>query len=103
MTHGSSDESPRGGFEGLHRSFYFDRAIAGEITPSYIYWRGALERIKRLQSRRTDRRRCLRNPVLRVWSHWGHLDRKARGKNHLEAWSAPSRSALQARGEGAAQ
>ena len=27
----------------------------------------------------------LRNPVLRAWSHWGHLDRKARGKNDPDA------------------
>jgi hypothetical protein len=79
---------PRDGFEGLHRNFYFDRAIAGEITPSYIYWRGAIERI---HAYNPDARIVvlLRNPVLRAWSHWGHLDRKARSKNHPEAKVGP--------------
>ena len=86
-------DAPRGGFDDLHRSFYFDRAVAGEITPSYIYWRDALERIRVYNP---DARIVvlLRNPVLRAWSHWGHLDRKARGKNHPEAKAGPFRKRL---------
>jgi len=76
--------APRDGFEDLHRNFYLDRPVAGEITPSYIYWRGALERIRAYNP---DARIVvlLRNPALRAWSHWGHLDRKSRGKNDPDA------------------
>jgi hypothetical protein len=76
-------ERPRDGYTDLHRDFFLDRATAGEITPSYIYWRGALERIKAYNP---DARLVvlLRNPVLRAWSHWGHLDRKARNKGDPE-------------------
>jgi hypothetical protein len=84
---------PRDGYRDLQRSFYFDRAIAGEITPSYIYWRSALERICAYNP---DARIIvlLRNPVLRAWSHWGHLDRKARAKNDRDAKVGPFRKRL---------
>ena len=68
-------ENPRDGYAALQAEFYLDRPLAGEITPSYIYWRGALERIRHYNA---DARIVvlLRNPVLRAWSHWGHLARK---------------------------
>jgi hypothetical protein len=86
-------ERPRDGYHGLHSHFFFDRATAGEITPSYIYWRGALERIRTYNP---DARIVvlLRNPVLRAWSHWGHLDRKARAKNDPNAKVGPFRKRL---------
>jgi hypothetical protein len=75
---------PRDGYRELHARFWFDRPVAGEITPSYVYWHGALERI---QAYNPDARIVvlLRNPVLRAWSHWGHLDRKARMKRSPDA------------------
>ncbi len=79
---------PRDGYRDLHRRFHFDRAIAGEITPSYVYWRGSLERI-RAYNPEARLVVLLRNPVLRAWSHWGHLDRKARSKNDPEAKVGP--------------
>lgn len=81
-------ERPRDDYRDLHRRFYFDRAIAGEITPSYIYWRGALERV-RAYNPGARIVVLLRSPVLRAWSHWGHLDRKARGKNDPAAKVGP--------------
>jgi hypothetical protein len=68
---------PRDGYAGLQDEFYFDRPRAGEITPSYVYWPGALERIRAYNP---DARIVVlfRNPVLRAYSHWGHLDRKTR-------------------------
>jgi len=78
------DKRPRDDYRDLHAPFFFDRPVAGEITPSYIYWRGALDRIRAYNA---DARIVvlLRNPVLRAWSHWGHLDRKARGRNDRDA------------------
>lgn len=73
-------DTARDGYRDLHSRFWFDRPVAGEITPSYIYWRGALERI-RAYNPEARLVVLLRNPVLRAWSHWGHLDRKARRKN----------------------
>lgn len=86
-------DRPRDGYRALHERFRFDRAIAGEITPSYIYWRGALERIRAYNP---DARIIvlLRNPMLRAWSHWGHLDRKARAKDDPEAKVGPFRKRL---------
>ena len=68
-------EVSRDGYAGLQREFYFDRPHAGEITPSYIYWKPALERIRAYNA---DARLVVlfRNPVLRAYSHWGHLARK---------------------------
>jgi len=85
---GFDGEEPRDRYRELHARFRFDRAMAGEITPSYIYWRGALERIRAYNP---DARIVvlLRNPVLRAWSHWGHLDRKARAKKDPEAKVGP--------------
>ena len=80
------DYRPRAGDYGrLHRHFYFDRPIAGEITPIYLYWRHALERI---QAYNPDVRIIvlLRNPVHRAYSQWGHYVRKSRRwkYRHLE-------------------
>jgi hypothetical protein len=77
-------ERPRDGYRDLHGHFFFDRPTAGEITPSYVYWRGALERI---HAYNPDARIVvlLRNPVLRAWSHWGHLDRKAHARKDPDA------------------
>lgn len=82
------DERPRDDYRDLHRPFWFDRSIAGEITPSYIYWRGALERIQAYNSAARIVV-LLRNPVLRAWSHWGHLDRKARARKDADARVGP--------------
>ncbi|MCB1501262.1 MAG: sulfotransferase [Bauldia sp.] len=75
---------PRDGYARLHGPFFFDRTLAGEITPSYVYWPAALERIRHYNP---DARLVLllRNPVHRAWSHWGHLDRKARAKRDPDA------------------
>lgn len=69
--------APRDGYAALQGEFYFDRPLAGEITPSYVYWPGALERIRAYNA---DARIVVlfRNPVLRAYSHWGHLERKTR-------------------------
>jgi len=66
-----------GNYDDLHRNFYFDRDITGEITPVYIYWRHALERIKAYNP---DVKIfiLLRNPVKRAYSQWGHYVRKSR-------------------------
>ncbi len=68
-------ERPRDGYAALQAEFYLDRPLAGEITPSYVYWRGALERI-RLYNPDARIVVLLRSPALRAWSHWGHLARK---------------------------
>ncbi|MBN9020677.1 MAG: sulfotransferase [Rhizobiales bacterium] len=67
--------APRDGYARLQREFYFDRPLAGEITPSYLYWHPALERI-RAYNPAARIVVLLRNPTLRAWSHWGHLSRK---------------------------
>ena len=66
-----------GDYDDLHRHFYFDRQITGEITPVYIYWRHAVERI---QAYNPDIRIfvLLRSPVRRAYSQWGHYVRKSR-------------------------
>jgi len=69
-------DRPRDGYAALQAEFHFDRPLAGEITPSYIYWRGALERI-RAYNPEARIIVLLRNPVLRAYSHWGHLARKS--------------------------
>ncbi len=86
-------ERARDGYGELHGHFFFDRPVAGEVTPSYIYWRGALERI---HAYNPDARIVvlLRNPALRSWSHWGHLDRKARAKNDPDTKVGPFRKRL---------
>lgn len=72
------DVRPHDDYAALQAEFYLDRPLAGEITPSYVYWRGALERIREYNP---DARIVVlfRNPVLRAWSHWGHLARKKDG------------------------
>jgi len=81
------------GYAGLHRAFFFDRRLGGEITPSYVYWPGALERIRAYNA---DARLVLllRNPVHRAWSHWGHLNRKALAKRDPDARVGPFRKRL---------
>lgn len=70
-------DRPRDGYAALQAEFYFDRPLAGEVTPSYVYWQAALPRIRAYNP--SARIVVLfRSPVLRAWSHWGHLDRKTR-------------------------
>ncbi len=72
------DQRPlSGNYNDLHRNFYFDRDITGEITPVYIYWRHALERIK-VYNPDVKVFVLLRNPVKRAYSQWGHYVRKSR-------------------------
>ena len=66
-----------GNYNDLHSNFYFDRAITGEITPVYIYWRHALDRIK-VYNPDVKIFVLLRNPVKRAYSQWGHYVRKSR-------------------------
>jgi hypothetical protein len=68
---------PRDGYALLQDEFHFDRPIAGEVTPSYVYWEAALPRI-RAYNPAARIVVLFRSPVLRACSHWGHLDRKTR-------------------------
>ena len=55
----------------LHESFepIGKSIVAGENTPSYIYWKPAIERIWRY-NKEIKLIILLRNPVLRAFSHW---------------------------------
>ena len=77
-------DRPRDGYAALQAEFYFDRAVAGEVTPSYVYWAAALPSI-RTYNPAARIVVLLRNPVLRAWSHWGHLDRKTRENGRADA------------------
>ncbi len=70
-------DRPLDDYAPLQAEFYFDRPLAGEVTPSYTYWAPALPRI-RTYNPAARIVVLLRSPVLRAWSHWGHLDRKTR-------------------------
>lgn len=80
-----------GGYGELHRHFYFDREIAGEITPLYLYWQPTLERIKAYNP---DIRIIvlLRNPVKRAYSQWGHYVRKSQWRKYRGKEIGPFRS-----------
>jgi hypothetical protein len=80
---GPDHRPSRGDYSDLHRSFYFDRKITGEITPTYIYWRNGLERIK-AYNRDARIVVLLRNPVLRAYSQWGHLKRKSTRRKYRD-------------------
>ena len=58
-------------FTRLHQEFDWGKAgvIRGEVTPIYIYWRGALARIRNYNP---DARIivALRHPSFRAYSHW---------------------------------
>jgi Sulfotransferase domain len=58
-------------YELLHRHFQpiGKRAIAGEITPSYLYWKPAMERIRNYNPQ-IKLVILLRNPVDRAFAHW---------------------------------
>jgi len=45
------------------------RAIAGEVTPSYLYWKPAMERIWNY-NRQVKLVILLRNPIDRTFAHW---------------------------------
>ncbi len=55
----------------LHESFepIGKSIVAGENTPSYIYWKPAIERIRNY-NKAIKLIILLRNPVLRAFSHW---------------------------------
>ncbi len=55
----------------LHRQFRRIRrqAIAGEVTPSYLYWKPAMERIQAYNPQ-IKLITVLRNPVDRAFAHW---------------------------------
>jgi len=80
--HFGSDHRPlAGNYDELHRHFYFDRQVTGEITPIYLYWRHTLDRIKTYNP---DTRIfvLLRSPVKRAYSQWGHYIRKSRRRKY---------------------
>lgn len=59
-----------GDYADYHRNFEFGGAkICGEVTPIYMYWPHAMERIRDYNP--DMRIVCLlRDPVERAWSHW---------------------------------
>ncbi|MCP4380939.1 MAG: sulfotransferase [Hyphomicrobiales bacterium] len=77
-----------GDYGELHRHFYFDRDIAGEITPLYLYWRPALERIKTYNPKARIIV-LLRNPVKRAYSQWGHYIRKSQWRKYRKLKIGP--------------
>lgn len=58
-------------YESLHRHFRptANSTIAGEITPSYLYWKPAMERI-RTYNPEIKLVILLRNPIDRAFAHW---------------------------------
>lgn len=58
-------------YELLHRHFrpIGNQAIAGEITPSYLYWQPAMERIRNYNPQ-IKLVILLRNPIDRAFAHW---------------------------------
>lgn len=61
------------------------RAIAGEVTPSYLYWNPAMERIH-VYNPRIKLVILLRNPIDRAFAHWNMQRFKDREPlNFLEA------------------
>lgn len=58
-------------YELLHRHFRTVRRgqTAGEITPSYLYWKPAMERIRKYNPR-IKVIVLLRNPIDRAFAHW---------------------------------
>jgi hypothetical protein len=65
---------PMDGYRRLNEGFFFLRRAVGEITPGYIVYPHALDRIRRYNP---DARlvALLRNPVIRAHSNWA-LDRR---------------------------
>jgi hypothetical protein len=62
------------------RRGYGGQAIAGEVTPSYLYWKPAMERIHAYNPR-IKLVILLRNPIERAFAHWNmqrHKDREPR-------------------------
>src|SRR5437879_3433521 len=58
-------------YELLHRHFrsVARSTIAGEVTPSYLYWKPAMERIRDYNPQ-TKLIILLRNPTDRAFAHW---------------------------------
>jgi hypothetical protein len=58
-------------YELLHRHFrpIARSAIAGEVTPSYLYWKPAMERIRNYNPQ-IKLILLLRNPIDRAFAHW---------------------------------
>jgi Sulfotransferase domain len=58
-------------YNGLHRHFRLGRChvLAGEVTPSYLYWKPAMERIHAYNPQ-IKLVILLRNPVDRAFAHW---------------------------------
>ena len=58
-------------YELLHRHFgpIATSAITGEVTPSYLYWKPAMERIRNYNPR-MKLVILLRNPIDRAFAHW---------------------------------
>src|ERR1700686_1992517 len=59
------------GYELLHRHFRSigGSTIAGEVTPSYLYWEPAMERIRNYNPQ-IKLVILLRNPIDRAFAHW---------------------------------
>ena len=87
-------DRPLDDYAALQGEFYFDRALAGEVTPSYVYWDAALPRI-RAYNPAARIVVLFRSPVLRAWSHWGHLDRKTRDNGRPGAQIDPFAARLE--------
>ena len=65
-------------YELLHRHFRPARSImAGEVTPSYLYWKPAMERIANYNPK-IKLLILLRNPVERAFAHWNMQRFKSR-------------------------
>lgn len=65
-----SQDWARPDYSAFHRKFEFGSGrLCGEVTPIYMYWPNALERIR---AYRPDIKLIclLRDPVERAWSHW---------------------------------
>ena len=77
----------------LHRSFHPLRrsALAGEVTPSYLYWKPAIERIRNYNPQ-IKLVILLRNPVDRAFAHWNMQRFKGRESlDFLEALKEEAR------------
>lgn len=61
----------RVGYDGLHQHFRPTAkwSIAGEVTPSYLYWKPAMERIHTYNPQ-IKLVILLRNPIDRAFAHW---------------------------------
>jgi hypothetical protein len=74
-------------YELLHRHFrpIGKSTISGEVTPSYLYWKSAMERIH-AYSPRIKLVILLRNPVDRAFAHWNM--QRFKGREPLDFFDA---------------